>query len=114
MVRFGEYELQHALVLGIQESRLIVDHLIPSANVGYRGDETMGGRIITVAGEIRDGDYPLRLEELRRRADDIARSLNLEDGTAMINAKLGTIEMTWTVERGLTRPSYHATFYETS
>jgi len=114
MVRFGDWELQHALVLGIQESRVIVDHLIPSANVGYRGDETTGGRIITVAGEIRDADYPLRLEELRRRADDVARSLDLDDGSAVINAKLGTIEMTWKVERGLTQPSYQATFFETS
>ena len=52
-------------------------------------------------------------EELRRRADDVARSLDLEDGSAVIKAKLGTIEITWTVDRGLTKPSYHATFYET-
>jgi hypothetical protein len=114
MVRFGGYALQHALIAGIQESRVIVDHLIPSANIGYRGDETMGGRIITIGGEIRDADYALRIEELRRRADDVARSLDLEDGSAVINAKLGTIEITWTVDRGLTQPSYQATFFETS
>ena len=113
LVRFGEYALQHALVLGVQESRVIMDHFIPSANLGYRGDETMGGRTITIGGEIRDVDYALRVEELRRRADDVARSLDLEDGSAVINAKLGTIEITWTVDRGLTKPSYHATFYET-
>jgi hypothetical protein len=38
----------------------------------------------------------------------------LEDGSAVINAKLGTIEITWTVDRGLTQPSYQATFFETS
>jgi hypothetical protein len=114
LVRFGEYILPHALVLGIQDSRVLVDHLIPSANLGYRGDETMGGRILTITGEIRDPDYVLALEALRVRADDIARALDLQDGSALINAKLGTIEMTWMVERGLTRPSYQATFYETS
>ena len=114
MVRFDEYNLPHALTLTVQESRVIVDHLIPSANIGYRGDETVGGRIITMGGEIRDDDYPLRVEELRRRADDVARSLDLEDGSAVINAKLGTIEITWTVERGLTQPSYQATFFEMS
>jgi len=88
--------------------------LIPSANIGYRGDETIGGRVITVDGEIRDDDYAPRLEELRRRADDIARSLDLEDGSDAVNAKLGTIETAWTVERGLTRPSYQVAFYETS
>ena len=59
-------------------------------------------------------DYPLRIEELRRRADDVARPLDLQDGSTLINAKLGTIETTWTVQRGLTKPSYQATFYETS
>jgi hypothetical protein len=113
MVRFDEYILPHALTRTVQESRVIVDRLIPSANIGYRGDETMGGRIITIGGEIRDADYALRIEELRRRADDVARSLDLEDGSAVINAKLGTIEITWTVDRGLTRPSYQATFFET-
>ena len=59
-------------------------------------------------------DYPLRIEELRRRADDVARPLDLQDGSTLINAKLGTIETTWTVQRGLNKPSYKATFYETS
>lgn len=114
MVKFAGYTLQHALVLGIQESRVLVDHLIPSANLGYRGDETMGGRIITIGGEIRDADYALRIEELRRRADDVVRSLDLEDGGAVINAKLGTIEILWMVEEGLERPAYQVTFHETS
>jgi hypothetical protein len=114
MVRFGEYILPHALVLGVQDSRVLVDHLIPSAKIGYRGDETMGGRILTISGEIRDPDYVLALEALRVRADDVARALDLQDGSPLINAKMGTVEATWTVERGLTRPSYQVTFYETS
>ena len=89
--------------------------MISSANIGHRGDQTAGGRIITVLGEIRDDpDYPLRLEEMRVRADDTARSLDLMDGSEEINAKLGTVEATWTVERGIDCVSYHATFYETS
>ena len=50
------------------------------------------GRIITLTGQIRDVDYVLRLEELRVRADDVARALDLEDGSAAINAKLGSTE----------------------
>jgi hypothetical protein len=83
--------------------------------VGYRGDETAGGRTIRVSGEIRDDvDYVLRIEELRVRQDDVARALDLEDGSAAINAKLGSVEATWTVEDGVDRPSYSVTFYETS
>jgi hypothetical protein len=66
-------------------------------------------------GQIRgDPDYVLRLEDLRVRADDVARSLDLEDGSATITAKLGPVEKTWTVEEGVERPFYSATFYETS
>ena len=51
------------------DSRIFVSH----ASVGYRGDETAGGRTIKVAGEIRDdADYVLRIEELRARQDDDA------------------------------------------
>ena len=31
-----------------------------------------------------------------------------------INAKLGPVEATWTVEEGVERPTYSATFFETS
>ena len=94
---------------------MINDRLIPGATVGYRKDQTAGGRILTVAGEIRgDPDYVLRLEELRVRQDDVARSLDLEDSSTVINAKIGRVEAIWTVEDGVGRPSYSATFYETS
>jgi hypothetical protein len=71
--------------------------------------------VITVSGQVRDDvDHVLRIEELRLRADDTARSLDLEDGSATITAKLGPVEATWTVEEGVERPMYSATFYETS
>jgi hypothetical protein len=115
MATFGGYPLFHVLNVQIQESRVINDRLIPSATVGHRTDQTAGGRVITVQGEIRDDpDYVLRLEELRVRADDVARDLDLEDGSATINAKLGPIEAVWTVEGDVERPSYSVTFYETS
>jgi hypothetical protein len=44
-------------------------------------------------------------EELRVRADDTARSLDLEDESATINVKLGSGEAVWIVEDGLERPS---------
>jgi len=44
----------------------------------------------------------------------MARALDLEDGSAVINAKLGTVVVFWTVEDGLERPTDSATFYETS
>ena len=116
LATFGGYPLRNVGSIGIQESRVIHDRLIPSAKrLSYRSDETAGGRIVSVAGEIRDDvDYVLRLEELRIRADDVARSLDLEDGSPTINAKLGTIQAQWYVQSGLDRIFYAATFYETS
>jgi hypothetical protein len=115
MVTFGSYPLQHVSNVRVQETRVINDRLIPGAIVGHRTDQTAGGRIVTVAGQIRnDPDHVLRLEELRVRADDVARSLDLENGSETIAAKLGLVEATWTVEEGVERPMYSATFYETS
>jgi len=115
LVTFGSYPLQHVSKVRVQETRVINERLIPGGRVGYRSDQTAGGRIVTVAGEIRnDPDYVLRLEELRVRQDDVSRALDLEDGSASINAKLGSVEAVWTVEEGVERPSYSATFYETS
>jgi hypothetical protein len=116
VVTFGGYRLQHVSAIQSVGSRIIHDRLVPSAkSFSYRSDETSGGRVITVSGQIRDDpDHVLRLEELRVRADDIARSLDLEDGSASINAKLGPVEATWTVEEGVERPMISATFYETS
>ena len=108
--------LPHVSAVQTVGSRIIHDRLVPSSKTfGSRSDETAGGRIITVSGQIRDDpDYVLRLEELRIRADDIARSLDLEDGSATIIAKLGPVDATWTVEEGVERPMYSAAFYETS
>jgi len=114
-VTFGSYPLQHVSNVRVQETRVINERLIPGGTVGHRSDQTAGGRIVTVAGQIRnDPDYVLRLEELRVRQDDVSRALDLEDGSASINAKLGSVEAVWTVEEGVERPSYSATFYETS
>ncbi len=44
----------------------------------------------------------------------MARALDLEDGSATVNAKLGSIEVVWDAERGLTSVAYSAKFYETS
>lgn len=40
--------------------------------------------------------------------------MNLKDGSAIINAKLGTFEAVWAAEGGLERVGYEVTFYETS
>ena len=115
MVTFGSYPLRHVSSAKIRSTREINELFIPGAIVGHRSDQTDGGRVITVTGQIRaDADYVLRLEELRVRADDTARSLDLEDGSSAFNAKLGSVEMVWTVEEGVERPSYSTTFYETS
>jgi len=116
MVTFGGYPLRHVSAIQTVESRVIHDRLVPSAkNFSYRSDETAGGRVITVSGQIRDDpDHVLRLEEIRARADDTARPLDLEDGSSAINVKLGFVEAVWTVEEGVDRPSYSVTFYETS
>lgn len=114
MVTFGSYPLQHVSDVKVQETRVINDRFIPGGTVGHRTDQTAGGRIITVSGQIRDDpDYVLRLEELRVRADDVARPLDLEDDSSPISAKLGTVQAVWTVEDGVDAPTYSATFYET-
>lgn len=79
MVTFGGYRLQHVSAIQTVGSRIIHDRLVPSArSFSYRSDETSGGRVITVSGQIRgDPDHVLRLEELRVRADDVARALDL-------------------------------------
>jgi len=51
------------------------------------------------------------VEELRVRADDVARALDLEDESATINVKLGSGEAVWIVEDGLEGPGYSVTFY---
>jgi len=116
MVTFGGYVLSHVSAVQTVGSRIIHDRLVPlSKTFGSRSDETAGGRIITVSGQIRgDPDYVLRLEELRVRQDDVSRALDLEDGSASINAKLGNVEATWDVEGGVDRVAFQAAFYETS
>jgi hypothetical protein len=116
MVTFGTFPLPHALEANEQDSRIIEERLIPSGSVPYRGDETAGGRVITIVGEIRepDPDYYTRLTEICDMQDDVARGLDLEDGSAAINAKLGTVQADWNVEKGLECVAYQATFYETS
>jgi hypothetical protein len=115
MVKFGSYTLPHAYQANEQNTRLIVERLTPSASVPYRADDTAGGRVLTIIGEIRDDpDYMLRLEEIAALADDVARALDLEDGSATINAKLGNVTATWTADAGLERPAYQAEFWETS
>ena len=116
MVTFGGYPLRHVSAIQTVGSRIIHDRLVPSAkSFSYRSDETAGGRIITVSGQIRgDPDHVLRLEELRVRQDDVSRALDLEDGSTPVNAKLGTVEATWDVEHGVDRVAFQAAFYETS
>jgi hypothetical protein len=111
---FGDYKLKAVLSFSVKKTRIYQRRLIPKAMIGDARDETAGGVVVTVQGEIRDPDCVLRVEELRRRADDLARLLDLEDGSGTINAKLGTVDATWDVERGLDRVAYTATFYETS
>jgi hypothetical protein len=116
VVTFGGYRLQHVSAIQTVGSRIIHDRLVPSAkSFSYRSDETAGGHVVTVSGQIRDDpDYALRLEEIRVRADDTARPLDLEDGSSTINVKLGNVEAVWTAEEGLERVGFEVTFYETS
>jgi len=113
MVRFGGYKLQHVSDVKLSNARVIQERVIPTAQFGHRRDETADGQSIALTGEIRgDPDYVLRLEELRRRADNIPRELDLEDGSGPIIAKLGSITMIWDVERGVDRVIYTLNFYE--
>lgn len=50
---------------------------------------------------------------MRERADYVGRQLDLEDGSAVITCKLGSVEFTWTVEDGVDRSSYQLIFHET-
>lgn len=114
MVTWNSYRLQNVQSVSVQDSEVLNERGIPGGSIPYRSNQTLGGRIIAVSGQIRDVLYALRVEELRVRVNDVLGSLDLEDGSAVITAKLGTIEVTWNVQDGLTWPSYVATFYETS
>lgn len=103
------------LDITVSERRVIQDELIPAAQIGLRRDVTDFGREISIIGEIRrDPDIVLRIEELRVRQDNVARDLDLEDGSAIINAKLGDPEYSWNVEDGLDIAAYRVVFHETS
>jgi hypothetical protein len=113
MVMFDSYRLQNPQSVSIQDSEVLNERGIPGGSIPYRADQTRGGRVIIVSGEIRDVYYALRVEELRVRINDESGSLDLEDGSDAVTAKLGAIEVDWNVEDGLDRPTYAATFYET-
>ena len=51
---FGGYPLQHVSNVRVQETRVINKCLIPGGRVGHRADQAAGGRIVTVAGQIRN------------------------------------------------------------
>ena len=114
MVTFDSYHLQRVQSISVQDSEVLNERGIPGGSIPYRSDQTLGGRVIVVSGEIRDALYALRIEELRVRINDESGSLDLEDGSDAVTAKLGALEVDWNVEDGLYRPTYAATFYETS
>lgn len=114
MVTFDSYRLPHVLDISVQDSEILNERGIPGGPLPYRSDQTSGGRVIVISGEIRDASYALRIEELRVRINDLAGSLNLEDGSDVVTAKLCGVDVSWTVEEGVGRPTYSATFFETS
>lgn len=113
MVTFDGYPLQNVLGVSTQDSEVITEQAIPWGSLPYRSARMPAGKVITVSGKIRSALYALLIEGLRVRINDVAGFLNLEDGTGVINAKLGGLDVTWAVEDGLERPTYAATFYET-
>jgi hypothetical protein len=92
MVVFGTCKLPHALEAQIEKSRVEIERSVPYSGVAYRTDQTTRGRSVKVASEIRAttiGEAALKIELLRRLADDTTRLLDLEDGeTPAFNAKL--------------------------
>jgi hypothetical protein len=84
MTRFGTYKLPTVLQAEIQASRVEIERNVPYRAVAYRSDQTTHGRTLTLSGEIRYttiSETALRIELLRRLADDTTRVLDLEDGT---------------------------------
>jgi hypothetical protein len=92
MVRFGNYVLPNAQVSQIDQSRVQIERVVPSRNVGYHSDQTTKARTITFNGEIRTATITeayFWIELLRRLADDTARLFDMEDGTTpTFNVKL--------------------------
>lgn len=92
MVRFGNYELPHALVNQMQTSHIEIERNVPYRDVAYRADQTTKGRTIALSGEIRVAsisEAAFWIELLRRLADDRERLFDREDGTTeSFNTKL--------------------------
>ena len=94
MVTFAGLQIPHVQRVKDVQARVSHQRVIPHSSVGYVVDETSAGQTITVSGIIEEdtiSDAALALEKFRVRADDIARDLDLEDGSALISCKLGTI-----------------------
>lgn len=119
MTRFGTYKLPTVLQAEIQTSRIEIERNVPYRTVAYRSDQTTHGRTFTLSGEIRCttiSEAALRIEFLRRLADDTTRVLDLEDGTTpAFNAIMISPSYTLGVENwfgGKYHVPYQLTFLE--
>ena len=114
MVIIGGYVLLSVQTITTEDSRVTTDRPLYRGKKSHRSDQTAGGRIFRVQGIIKDDEnYMHRIGELRVRADNVPRVLDLEDGIIVENAKFGTLSFEWTVENGLDYFTYSAEFHET-
>lgn len=97
-MKFGSLSLEHVLTAPIEHVWQEVEHPAPYREVAYRRDQFNLGRVVVVAGEIREAtnsDATTKLHNLRALSDGKVRLLDFEDGHTALYAKLGDI--TWAI-----------------
>ena len=84
--------LPNVLTIQIQTTRETIERVVLYRNISYRVDRAPLGRAVKVTGEIRESSIEnghMRVTQLRRLNDGVARTLDLEDDeTPTFNAKL--------------------------
>lgn len=106
--------LPNVLTIQIQTTREEIERAVPYRNIAYRVDHATLGRTLRISGEIREvslSNLYMRIEQLRRLNDGVARSLDLEDGTtSTFDAKLVDPEYTLGVSDHWFEGKYHAPY----
>jgi hypothetical protein len=95
MVTFNSFTFPAVQTAQITNAHEEIERAVPMRTVAYRVDRAELGRTVRLDGEIRVTSLDtLRetIDEIRGLADGSARSLDLEDGTAIFNALLADPE----------------------
>jgi hypothetical protein len=112
LVTFGGVALPHVLSIQTTSAHEEIERIVPGRAIPYRADRAELGRTLRLGGELRTTSLDtLRslIDQIRSLADGIARSLDLEDGSAAFNALLADPEYELAVGEIILDAIYSAT-----